>query len=185
MAVAYGVPSKNRVPSKNELPDKINNFNVYDGKIKLVGVASEITLPSFEPLTDTLNVAGMAGEIESEVVGSFGSMKMEIPFCNISADFYEFAASTNPIVIRGSMEVFDIESQSKQYRPVVVTVKGRTMNINSGVLKKGGKGEPTITKEITYIKISIDGKVQLELDKMNSIFNMGGKDVLATVKNQI
>ena len=55
-----------------ELPDKLNNFNVYDGKYKLTGVASEITLPSLDPLTDTLNVAGMAGEIESEVIGSYG-----------------------------------------------------------------------------------------------------------------
>ena len=75
-----------------EIPDKINNFNVYDGKSKLIGISSEITLPPFDPLTDTLNVAGMAGEIESEVIGSYGSMKIEIPFENLSDDFFGFAA---------------------------------------------------------------------------------------------
>lgn len=168
-----------------ELPDKINNFNVYDGKTKLVGVASEITLPSLEPLTDTLNVAGMAGEIESEVIGSFGSMKIEIPFCNISEDFFEFAASTNPVVLRGSMEIFNTKTQAKDTKPVVVTIKGRTLAIKPGVLKKGGKGEPGITKEITYMKITIANKTQLELDKLNSIFIMGGKDLLKKIRNQI
>lgn len=170
---------------QNELPDKINNFNVYDGRTRLIGVSSEITLPDFEPLTDTLNVAGMAGEIESETVGSFGSMKVEIPFCNLSGDFFAFAASANPVILRGSLEVFDMNTQSKYFRQVVVTIKGRTMNIKPGTLKKGGKGEPSITKEITYIKIVIDNAVQLELDKLNSIFIMGGIDLLAEVKSQI
>lgn len=168
-----------------ELPDKINNFNVYDGPTRIVGISSEITLPSFDPLTDTLSVAGMAGEIESEVIGSFGSMKMEVKFCNLSGSFFEFAASTNPIVLRGAMEVLNMQTQAKDIKPIVITVKGRTMNINSGVLKKGGKGEPSITKEVTYIKIMIDNETQLELDKLNSIFILGGVDQFQKIRNQI
>ncbi len=168
-----------------DLPDKINNFNVYDGKTKLVGISAEITLPSFDPLTDTLNVAGMAGEIESEVIGSFGSMKIEIPFENLFENFFAFAASTNPIVIRGSMEVFNTKTQAKSLKPIVITVKGRTMNIKPGTFKKGGKGQPSVTKEITYIKIAIDNSTQLELDKLNSIFIMGGIDLLEQVRSQI
>ena len=168
-----------------ELPDKINNFNVYDGKYKLIGVSSEITLPSFDPLTDTLNVAGMAGEIESEVIGSFGSMKLEIPFVNLCADFFAFAASTNPVVLRGSMEIFNTKSQAKDSVPITITVKGHTMNINPGSFKKGGKGEPKIPKEITYIKIAINNETQIELDKLNSVFNMGGVDQFAKIRSQI
>ena len=113
-----------------ELPDKLNNFNVYDGKYKLTGVASEITLPSLDPQTDTLNVAGMAGEIESEVIGSYGSMKLEIAFVNMCADLFAFAASTEPVVIRGSQEVFNTQTQAKDSVPIVITVKGRTTHSN-------------------------------------------------------
>ena len=168
-----------------ELPDKLNNFNVYDGKYKLTGVASEITLPSLDPQTDTLNVAGMAGEIESEVIGSYGSMKLEIAFVNMCADLFAFAASTEPVVIRGSQEVFNTQTQAKDSVPIVITVKGRTLNINPGSFKKGGKGEPKITKEITYMKIVINNETQLELDKFNSIFILGGEDMLAKVRSQI
>ena len=168
-----------------ELPDKVNNFNVYDGKTRLVGVSSEVTLPEFSPLTDTLNLAGMAGEIESEVIGSFGSMKLEIPFENLYEDFFVFAASTNPVVIRGSMEVFNTQTQAKSTKGMVVTVKGRTLNIKPGTLKKGGKGQPSVTKEITYIKITIGGATQVELDKLNNIFVLGGVDLLANIRSQI
>lgn len=168
-----------------QLPDKLNNFNVYSGKTRLVGVSSEVELPSFDPLTDTLSVAGMAGEIESEVVGSFGSMKVKIPFLNMSEDFFAFAASSEPIILRGSMEVFHTQTQSKDFVPLAITIKGRTMNIEPGNFKKGGKGEPSITKEITYIKIMINNTTQLELDKLNSIFIMGGVDLLQKLKSQI
>lgn len=168
-----------------ELPDKINNFNVYDGKYKLVGISAEVTLPSLDPLTDTLNVAGMAGEVESEVIGSFGSMKLEIPFVNMCADFFAFAASTEPVVLRGAQEVFNTQTQSKVKVNVVITVKGRTMNINPGSFKKGGKGEPKITKEVTYLKIAINNETVLELDKLNSIFNLGGVDQFAEIRSMI
>lgn len=168
-----------------ELPDKINNFNVYDGKTKLIGVSAEVTLPPFEPLTDTLNVAGMAGEIESEVIGSFGSMKIEIPFENISEDFFVFAASTNPVILRGSMEIFNTKTQAKHTIPVVLTVKGRTLTIDPGVLKKGGKGQPKITKEITYIKVTMNNTTQVEIDKLNNICIMGGVDLLEKIRSQI
>lgn len=168
-----------------DLPDKINNFNVYDGKTKLVGVSAEVTLPSFEPLTETLNVAGLAGEIESEVIGSFGSMKVEIPFENLTEDFFAFAASTNPIIIRGSMEVFNTQTQDKSKKQIVITIKGRTLKINPGTFKKGGKGQPSITKEITYIKIMINNTTQVELDKLNNIFKLGGVDLLAEIRSQI
>ena len=112
-------------------------------------------------------------------------MKVEIPFCNISGDFFAFAASTNPVILRGALEVFDKNTQSKRISNVVITIKGRTMNIKPGALKKGGKGEPSVTKEITYIKIVIDNAVQLELDKLNSIFIMGGVDLYADIRNAI
>lgn len=168
-----------------ELPDKISNFNVYDGKTKLIGVSAEVTLPSFEPLTDTLNVAGMAGEIESEVVGSFGSMKLEIPFENVSDDFFAFAASSNPVILRGSMEILDTQSQAKHNIPLTITVKGRTLTIDPGVLKKGGKGQAKIAKEVTYIKYAINGTTYVELDKMNSIYIMGGVDLYEQIRSQI
>ena len=112
-------------------------------------------------------------------------MKIEIPFENLSDDFFGFAASTNPVVLRGAMEIFNTQTQAKKTIPIVITVKGRTMNINPGVLKKGGKGQPSITKEITYIKLTMNGSTVVELDKLNNICIMGGVDLLAKIRSQI
>lgn len=167
------------------LPDKLNNFNVYRGSAKLIGIASEIALPKFDALTDTIDGAGIAGEIESPVEGAFGSQEIEIPFSNLSGDFFAYASSQEETTIRGSQEVIDTGTQVKSNVPIVVTVKGPVKNIDPGTLKKGGKGEPKIVREVTYIKILINGKNCLELDKLNMIYKLNGEDKLAAIRSQI
>jgi P2 family phage contractile tail tube protein len=49
----------------------------------------------------------------------------------------------------------------------VITVRGMTKEIKYGSLKKGGFGNPSITKEVTYYKDEYDGKVMTEIDKWN------------------
>ena len=54
-----------------------------------------------------------------------------------------------------------------------------------GSLKKGGKGEPKIVRELTYCKVTIGGKNVLELDKYNLIWKLNGVDRLQEVRSQI
>lgn len=167
------------------LPDKLNNFNVYQGSMKLIGIASEVPLPKFEAMTETINGAGIAGEIDSPVEGSFGSQEIEIPFSNLSEDFFAYARSNEVTTLRGSLEVMDTGTQIKRNVPVVVTVNGPVKSIDPGVLKKGGKGEPKVVREVTYIKILVNGRNCLELDKLNMIYKLDGVDKLAAIRSQI
>ena len=52
---------------KRLIPDKIENFNVYLGTAadsnRLIGITDEITLPKLENMSETINLAGMAGGI--------------------------------------------------------------------------------------------------------------------------
>ena len=52
-------------------------------------------------------------------------------------------------------------------------------------LKKGGKGEPKVVREITYCKIQIGETTVLELDKYNLIWKLNGVDRLQKVRSQI
>ena len=36
----------------------------------------------------------------------------------------------------------------------------------------------SVTLELLYILIEIDGKTQLELDKLNQVYRVGGKDIM-------
>lgn len=40
----------------------------------------------------------------------------------------------------------------------------------------------SITLELHYILIEIDGKTKLELDKLNSVYRVGGKDIMEEMR---
>lgn len=167
------------------IPTLLNNFNVYSGSRKFLGVAGEVTLPKFESLTETIDGAGIGGEIEEAVEGSFGSLEVETVFQNIGSEMFDFITNTGIITYRGSMQTTNTASHTTDSHGIVVTVKGKVKSFDLGTLKKGGKGEPKIVREIAYCKIAIAGKTKLELDKYNMIWKLDGVDRLQKIRSQI
>ena len=60
------------------LPEVINNYNVYDGGDRMIGISGEVELPNFEAMTETLSGSGILGELEDPVTGHFSSMTIKI-----------------------------------------------------------------------------------------------------------
>lgn len=173
------------------IPDKIGRFNAYKGTAdqanKLLGITAEVTLPTFSFMSETLNLAGMAGEIDSPAKGQLQSIEMEIPFSNISEQSMAIAADDSaPLILRAEQEFINRETHGKVMKARVITVKGFTKKINFGSLKKGGYGNPSITKEITYYKDVVDGTTITEVDKINgSPFTINGVNMAAESDSMI
>ena len=51
-----------------------------------------------------------------------------------------------------------------------------------GKLKAGSGMEVKITLTLLYILIELDGEPMVELDKLNEVFKIRGKDMLAEIK---
>lgn len=167
------------------IPTVLNNFNTYGNGRKYVGVAAEVSLPSFENMTETIDGAGIAGEIEEAIEGAFGSLETETTFQNISREYFDFITQTGNVTYRGSMQVLNTATQTNDYEGLVITTRGKVKSFELGSLKKGGKGEPKVVRELTYVKISIGGTNVLELDKFNMIWKLNGVDLLQKIRSQI
>ena len=50
-----------------------------------------------------------------------------------------------------------------------------------GKLKRAEGMEATVTMELTYIMIEVDGVTMLEIDKLNQKYIVNGKDMLAGI----
>lgn len=168
------------------IPDKINNYNVYTGTAseanKLIGVTDETTLINLQSMSETISLAGMAGEIESPTVGQYKSMDITIKFSNIAKSSLEVAAKDNtPLIFRSAQEFINPEDSTKSIKNRTITVRGMTKEINFGVLKKSGYGNPSVTKEVVYYKEVIDGEVVTEIDKFNGKAIIGGVDMTQNI----
>lgn len=174
----------------SKISEKINRFNAYLGSPdvanKLVGVTDEVTLPEFENTSETISLAGMAGEVDSPSPGQFKSVQMEIPFSNISKEMFDMVCDDNKtIILRAAQEQTDTETLDKSYVGRVITAKGMTKNINYGKLKKGGYGNPAIKKELIYYKEELDREVITEIDKFNGKCIINGKNIMADIESLI
>lgn len=169
------------------IPEVINNFNIYDDNANLlIGVSGEVELPDFEAITDTLEGAGILGEIEDPVTGQFASMKMKIPFSVLYESQFKIMDTTKgtQLTLRGSMQVLDTATAGTDYVPIRVVVRGKAATSKMGKVQKGKKMEPETELEILCIKIEVDGKTVVELDKLNTKYVLNGKDMLEKIRKQ-
>ena len=175
---------------QNLIPDKINQFNVYKGTAeagsRLMGVTDEVQLPTFTLMSESLNLAGFAGQFDSPTVGQLNSAQIEIPFSNVSEQALDLVANDEePVIMRGAQEFINPETSAKSYKNRTITIKGMTKEMQYGTLKKGGYGNPKVVKEIAYYKDEVDGKVITEIDKFNYKYVVNNKDLLAGIADMI
>ena len=83
------------------------------------------------------------------------------------------------------MQCMDPTTGETGYYPVKIVVRGKASKTGLGKVTKGKKGEPEIELEILYIKIMINNKTTLELDKLNFKFVLNGVDMLKKVRDQV
>lgn len=167
----------------NPIPETINAFNVYRNGTKLVGISEEVTLPDFEQLTETISGPGILGEFESASIGHFSAMELEIPYRTIDGvkeHLNPFEAQD--ITLRGAIQQTDA-SGAVDFIPMRVVVRGKSNKVSSGSLKQGAPMGSSVTIQVIYILIEIDGTIVIELDKLNSVYKVNGIDILEKVRS--
>ena len=167
------------------IPEVINNFNVYGGSAnKLIGVSGEVTLAEISATTATVSGAGLLGEINTPVVGQIGAIEQEIPFNVLNVNIFSYFGFGKPasVVLRGDIQSVDSSTGAIKQSALKITYNGYTKKINPGKVKAGDTMGAAVTLELTYIHIEIDGKTVIKIDKLNSVFEVNGTDLLAEIK---
>lgn len=167
------------------VPEKLINFRVYQNGSDLIGIA-DVTLPNLEAMTETVKGAGIAGEIDSPVLGHYSSMELELNWRTLEKPNVLLASPKGvQLDLRGAQQVYDSSAAAYVVRPVKVVVSGVPKTTELGKLDVGTTSDTKNTIEVNYIKITIDGEDVLELDKFNYICSIGGTDYLADVREAL
>lgn len=168
-------------------PEVINNFNVYNDANRVVGTTGEIALPNLQAMTATISGAGILGEYNTAVVGMFQSAAPEIPFRMIDKDFFGMlnTGEQSKIVLRSSVQQRNRQTGGTlSTQAMRIVYQGHPTAANFGTVKKGDLMNASITLELTYILIEMGGVAMLELDKLNSVCKVNGKDLLGEIMKQ-
>ena len=168
----------------NFVPEIINDYNTYLDGDKMIGVAASVTLPTLKQKTNTVSGAGINGEIESVSVGQFESMEQEIQFNTLYSSAMDMLSplSTVNLTLRAAQQVYD-KTGGYNFKGLRVVEIGRVKEFEPGKLEKSSTMEAKLKLELAYIKIENDGVTLVEVDKLNGVFVVNGKDIMSAIRS--
>lgn len=172
--------------SNNYIPEKINDANVYLDGSRMIGTGASADLTELNMKTSTVEGFGVGGEIDSPTIGQWESMEQEIQFNTLyssAADMLSPLSNVN-LTFRAAQQVYD-KSGGYDFKGLRVVEMGRVKKFKPGKIEKGESMEATVTLELTYIMIEVDGEQLVEIDKLNNVYKVRGQDMLAKVRDLI
>ncbi|PUE20344.1 phage major tail tube protein [Limnohabitans sp. WS1] len=165
------------------LPRKLKNFNLFVEGRGYQGEIDEVNLPKLMRKMDEHRAGGMVGPVKLD----FGpkELEMEWTVSGWSPNLFDNwgASKHNAALLRfmGAVQSDDDEKVSA----LEVVARGRHEEIDTGKAKGGDKTEIKIKTALTYYKLTVDGKVIMELDFVNMVEIVNGKDLQAATRAAI
>lgn len=165
------------------IPEAINNFNVYKEGNRLIGITEEVSLAEIAMMTETIRGAGLLGEYNTPLIGQYQSIEQEIPFRMLEDDIFSMAnpMKIQELTLRASEQYMEKSTLDLGLKGLKIVIRGRQNKFTPGTLKNGGQMGASVTLEVFYIKFVSDGKDKFELDKVNGVLKIDGKDVMKDI----
>lgn len=167
------------------IDDKLQGFIVYDQNATKLGVA-EVTLPELAHMTDTISGAGIAGEVDTTVIGNYGSLTTTLTWRNVTPAVIQLSApDTQNIDCRGSVQMYDQNTGRNTSQAVKVVMSVQNKSTSLGNMVNAASMGTTQEFEVTYIKIQLDGATVTEIDKWNYICVINGVDYMEDTRRAL
>lgn len=159
------------------LPRKLKAFAAFVDGTNYMGEVPEVTRPTLSRKMEEYRGGGMNGPVDLD----FGQEKMEAEIKGagwLKGMVAKWGASTHDAVLirfAGAIQSDDSEAVTA----VEVVMRGRLQEVDPGSHKAGDATEHTYKYTLSYYKEVVDGQVEIEIDLVNMVENVGGVDNLA------
>ncbi len=165
------------------LPRKLKNMNLFNDGNSYMGQVTEITLPKLKRKMEEYRAGGMIGPVQIDL----GLEALEIEWTcgglmhDVLAQYG--AANFDGVALRfaGAYQRED----NAAVDAVEIAMRGRHQEIDLGTVKIGDDTTFKVTSALSYYKLTINGKILIEIDCANCIENINGSDRLTNVRRAI
>jgi P2 family phage contractile tail tube protein len=167
-------------------PEQTIAFRVYKNSKSLLGVAT-VEMPQIDYLTETISGSGIAGEYESPAIGITGPMTAKFSWISQTRDFFYLLdqGQGNQLELRASQQKADPTTGLKSSQGLRISMVAAPKSAPLGSLETGKKQGNETEMEVTRIRIELDGKEVLLIDKLNFIHRVNGDDHLLPVRSDL
>ena len=169
----------------NTVPERLIGFRVYSESGDLLGIAT-VDLPEIEAMSDTVSGAGIAGEVESPILGHFGSMTTTFTWRTIERKAMDLCKQTgHSVEVRGSQQLYNASTGEYSTASVRVSMRITPKTTSLGTFETGATTDTEQEFEVLYLKVYVNSLEVLEIDKYNYIAKFNGDDLLTRVRKDL
>ncbi|WP_195940956.1 phage major tail tube protein [Romboutsia sp. 1001713B170131_170501_G6] len=159
-----------------KIGNKVINYSVYV-QGKKVGDTASVELPEIEILTDSIKGSGIIGEIDLPSPYQAGSMTLSISTrVSNNPDDLALLMDGKDIEVRWVTDALDSSSSSTDIIGHKAFMKCIPKKIGEGKIEPGSGQDGSFEYEVLSYKRVTNGKIVLEIDKLNGIFKVNGVD---------
>ena len=165
------------------LPAKLKNMNVFANGNSWLGLVPEVTLPKLAKKIEQYRGGGMLGEIDVEM----GLEKLETEL------------KLGGLVVRAMRMFGGIGVASQQLRfvgayqeetvggvvPAELVMRGMFTEWDPGAAKVGDNTEHMVKATLSYLKWTVAGRVEVEIDMIGCVMMIDGIDRMALIRAAI
>ena len=164
------------------IPQTLTKMNLFvDGK-GYAGLVSEVNLPKLKRKTEDYQ----GGSMDAPIKMGMGLEMLEASFTmyGISKEMLVFFGVADETAFSGNFRG-SFKDQKGAVVSATATFRGMLEEVDKGSWKPASKNETKYNAALSYYKLELDGQVVYELDPVNCIRIINGKDELAAERAAI
>ncbi len=156
------------------IPKILRLFTLFVNGDNYLGKIPSVTLPKITRKTDDYQGGGMFGAVAVDLGLDSGGLDASMAVGGLEqALILEYGGGIDELQLRFAGEFYtDDESAIAE-----VQMRGRITEIDMGEAKQGETTTHTYAIKNTYYKLTVDDKDLIEIDLLNFIYKINGKDV--------
>lgn len=167
------------------IDEVITNFAVYEDAVEYLGMA-EATLPEVSNIAEEITGAGIGGNVEAIVLGHVEAMTLGLNFRTVTEAAIKLAEPRiHKIDLRAAQQEQNTRTGTLEIRAVKHILRVKPKKYAPGKLAAASTADASGEYAVAYYAIYIDGAKKLEIDPLNFIYYVNGKDYLAEVRKAL
>jgi len=161
------------------------NFAVYEDATEYLGMA-EVTLPNIEVMKETIKGAGISGEFDAPYLGHVAAMTITINFRTVNQNASKLLEPRNhKLEFRSSQQYRENTTGEISTSSEKIVVMAQPTKLGLGKRAPASPADVSGEYSITYLYHVLDGKKNIEIDILNFIYYVNGKDYLEKVRKDL
>ncbi|MDU5103486.1 phage major tail tube protein [Clostridium butyricum] len=170
-----------------EIKNKTIDFSVYvrdSGSAEKIGNSTDVTLPSVEKITDTIKGSGIMGELDLPSYGQISSMETEISM-RVSDDKFATLSASSQLEYRWVTDAYDTSTGKARIIANKAFLTVANKKADEGKIESGASQDGSLSFEVIAYKRICDGKEILNIDKLNGIYSINGKNMYSDISQYL